>query len=263
MIETHFQTASWGRRLGPSFPPDLGKAGPTDPQHKLLSLEPTTALPKPPMPSLLAPFKKEDGNKDVPDKDFQVAQQSRSVTSEAALPPPAYAAAPENGDSLVDPPLQDVGVEITAGFSNLYLDSKPKDPDADTCLAHLKLLFAIQTLKEDIGYTDGLWNIWDSRPDLDFGYTADIYPPGSEIRKLTPEDKKKLSLAKIREKRWALFVARAVDRYEAWWSSLPRKALVETDMSDGQQGLYHSFVSEKHQYPWSREVLLPLDVLMV
>ncbi|KAI1025293.1 hypothetical protein LB505_009619 [Fusarium chuoi] len=47
------------------------------------------------------------------------------------------------------------------------------------------------------------------------------------------EDKKK-SLSKVREKRWALFVARAVDRYEAWWDSLPRELsrLTEGIMTD-------------------------------
>lgn len=36
------------------------------------------------------------------------------------------------------------------------VDTIGDGPDANTCLAHLKLLSALQTLKEDVGYTDGL-----------------------------------------------------------------------------------------------------------
>src|ERR1044072_1405222 len=43
--------------------------------------------------------------------------------------------------------------DITASFAHLKLGNAPKQPDADTCLAHLKLLIDIQTLKTDVGYT--------------------------------------------------------------------------------------------------------------
>ena len=92
--------------------------------------------------------------------------------------------------------------EITAAFANLNIsDDPPEFPTADHCLVHLKLLNAIHALKEDIGYTDGLFGLWDSRVE-----TAGL---DAQVR-----DK---ALAKTREKRWSLYLARAVARFEEWW----------------------------------------------
>lgn len=227
------------------------------------------------MPSLLAPFrtKKKDDEKT---NEREAASREPAKVAKVA-PPPAYAAAPGNGESSIDTPYPppalpdpkdvDVDVDISAAFSNLTLDSKPKDPDVNTCLAHLKLLFAIQALKEDVGYTDGLWNLWDSRADLDSELqtldTDGAYPPGFRAQDATREDKQKLYLSKIREKRWALFVARAVDRYEAWWASLPQVQLREADMTTAASTNYEDFVDEKNLWPWTTDTLPPLDVLMV
>lgn len=38
----------------------------------------------------------------------------------------------------------------------------PLAPVAETCIAHLRLLHAFHSLKEDIGYSDGLFGLWDS-----------------------------------------------------------------------------------------------------
>jgi len=92
--------------------------------------------------------------------------------------------------------------EMSAAFANLNIPENPPEfPTADHCLAHLKLLNAIHALKEDIGYTDGIFGVWDSRV---------------EVYNLESVDRDK-ALAKTREKRWALFVARAVERFEEWW----------------------------------------------
>lgn len=213
--------------------------------------------------------KKKDGKKDG--YDSKTPQETvREVKDEA--PPPAYAAAPSNIESTLDPlpaASQDGqnSVDITASFSNLSLDANPKDPEVDTCLAHLKLLSALQALKEDVGYTDGLWNIWDSRTTL----ASDLVtrdnpppsPPGVKPQKATLEDKRMLQLSKIREKRWALFVARAVDRYEAWWASLPQVMLREDDMAEGAPSAYNDFLNSKKYWAWTSDMLPPLDVLMV
>lgn len=42
---------------------------------------------------------------------------------------------------------------------NADVDTIGDGPDANTCLAHLKLLSPLQALKEDVGYTDGLWGL--------------------------------------------------------------------------------------------------------
>ncbi|KAM0319444.1 hypothetical protein ACHAPQ_010332 [Fusarium lateritium] len=175
--------------------------------------------------------------------------------------PPAYQAVP---DGTPPPNAPDQDLDIKAPFRDLYIEPNPGEPDPNSCLAHLRLLFAFEALKEDIGYTDGLWGIWDTRADgnieakengdviestYDEGYTPDV------------EDKTK-SLAKLREKRWAVFVARAVDRYEAWWNSFPRELtpLTEADMSILDAPSFDKFTIEDNP-SWSE--LPPLDVLLV
>lgn len=127
--------------------------------------------------------------------------------------PVAAAAANSNGEvpnnealptyALTDPlPAQPVdgptAEALSAAFSSLQLsDTPPSFPDTDTCLAHLKLLATFHALKEDVGYTDGLFNLWDAKCEL--------------------MANREESLAKMREKRWVLFIARAVERFEDWW----------------------------------------------
>lgn len=215
------------------------------------------------MPSL--PFKSKKKDKEVAD-----AAVGNTTTTGEKTPPPAYNDASRNDGGITSPPAftADTGVDITAAFSTLNLHATPTHPDVNTCLAHLKLLFAIQSMKEDVGYTDGLWNIWDSladgSPDLS-GFQAQDAPLPEELdgQKRTTEDYRKIKLSKIREKRWAVFVARAVDRYEAWWSTFPKNMLHEDDMVEGSGALYHRFVEEKGYIAWSETNLPPLDVIMM
>ncbi|KAL6871699.1 hypothetical protein HDV57DRAFT_511645 [Trichoderma longibrachiatum] len=135
----------------------------------------------------------------------------------------------------------------------------------DTCLAHLKLLHAIQSMKGEIGYTDGLWNLWDSRGKWalnDLRVDADW----ATIRMLERADSATVTKAghsRLREKRWALFVARAVDRYEAWWHSLAETGmLTEQDMATPDDPKYERFPN-RHKMRWKEKMLPPLDVLMI
>lgn len=91
--------------------------------------------------------------------------------------------------------------DITAAFSDLSLDQKTGKPTVDECLAHLKLLEAFSQLREDIGTTDTLYGIRD-----DFAPSL-------------PEERRTQCLARMREKRWAVFVTRAVDRFELYWKN--------------------------------------------
>lgn len=196
-------------------------------------------------------------------------------TSNLQAPPPAYAAAASNGEPSIDAsssaPRSGPGahnhndVDISAAFSNLSLNSSSDEtPEVDTCLAHLKLLFAFQSMKEDVGYTDGLWNIWDSRADLDVELSpTDREALGAQSQKTLSDGERKLKLSKIREKRWALFVARAVDRYESWWASLPQLMMREDDMNEAIPSIYNVFVTENKTFPWASHMLPPLDVLLV
>ncbi|KAL6406762.1 hypothetical protein AUP68_09567 [Ilyonectria robusta] len=142
--------------------------------------------------------------------------------------------------------------EINEAFYALDLSSSPTEPTVDTCLAHLKLLFAFEELKIKIGNTDGLWDIWDSRA---------ISPSGGSS--VNPTD----ILVKLREKRWAVYVARAIDRYEAWWASfvpdMLRVANMLTAAEDDDAFHYESFTSQSQPIKWTPDSLPPLDVLLV
>lgn len=170
----------------------------------------------------------------------------------ASAPPPYEETADALGAQDADPvPL----------FADLKIDSQPHDPYSDTCLVHLKLLFAFQALKEDVGYTDGLFGIWDSRADgaittAGNGEVEEHVRPDGDV----PDDEeKRKALSKIREKRWALFVARAVDRYEAWWNSLTGgRPLTEKDMEQSRTTAYEAFGLRKDQSYWQKEGLPPL-----
>lgn len=177
---------------------------------------------------------------------------------EAKEAPPSYDSA-----NAAPPELDDV----TAGFANLTLSPGPQDPNTDTCLAHLKLLYAFQTLKEDIGYTDGLWGLWNTRaegvdltPNLD-GKVSDSGSGASNHEPLSREQEQQLALSQVREKRWALFVARAVDRYESWWGSMKDQfPLQERDMEYDGAAAYDLFPMPMQGVLWKNEPLPPLGM---
>jgi hypothetical protein len=134
---------------------------------------------------------------------------------------------------------------MNAAFAYLNIpDIAPAFPTAEHCLAHLKLLSAIYALKEDTGYTDGLFGLWDAKCEVLEGKQRDE------------------ALSKTREKRWALYIARAVERFEDWWLTVlfPRegskrlegKEMIETNKN------YHSFPTEGRVCKWTTAMLPPL-----
>ena len=100
-------------------------------------------------------------------------------------PPPEYA---------IDSP------DLITAFSSLDLKFEQSIPTKDQCIAHLKLLEAFHQLREDIATTDGLFGINDS------------LIPTTAVDKLRHD-----VLLKIREKRWAVYVTKAVVRFEKWF----------------------------------------------
>lgn len=107
-----------------------------------------------------------------------------AVTEPESLPPPSYSQDP---------------IDITSNLRNLNLDSSSPQPTVDQVIAHLKLLYAFHQLREDVATTDGLFGIKDSLAS----------------NQQHPEQ----ALLKVREKRWAVYVARATDRFTTWWSA--------------------------------------------
>ncbi|KAK4032417.1 glycine-rich domain-containing protein 1 [Parachaetomium inaequale] len=203
-------------------------------------------------------------------------------------PPPAYTAEASGHSQQIPPDATDAeAANLTAAFDNLRVSNWPVDPDVDTCLAHLKLLFAIQWLKEDVGFTDGLWGLWDAAAgpiDAELKARPEKGSKGSEESKESEKagqkgdadpsvkDKRRNKnlemLSQIREKRWALYVARAVDRYETWWrhltTLLPGRPLTEDDMLMAGTSAYSAFPSNIDAvFHWDEDMLPPLDVLMV
>ncbi|KAK8064018.1 hypothetical protein PG996_008670 [Apiospora saccharicola] len=169
-------------------------------------------------------------------------------SSAPAVQHPRHDAPPAYASSALSP--ETIG-ELNAAFSSLDLASISTTVTQETCLAHLKLLNTFQNLKEDVGYTDGLWQIYDSRV-----LSPNVRVDGNEGEKPEPER----LLAMLREKRWALYLARAVDRYEAWWDIFPADPLREQDLAENSPK-FAGFV--ECDSPQQLHFLPPIDVLMV
>lgn len=170
------------------------------------------------------------------------AQYIMSSSSKPLFPPPAYVEA----DNGVNPNF--------FVFETLSLSDIPSDPTPETCLVHLKLLFAIQAMKEDVGYTDGLWGLWDSR-------AGPVDPSVQTVAEKT-QDQQLQILSQLREKRWALFVARAVERYRAWWKLFGGRPLRKDDMAVKHSDVYIDFPGPvgSQAMSWREEMLPPLGL---
>lgn len=133
--------------------------------------------------------------------------------------------------------------ELSAAFTNLSIASTPVAfPQPEHCLAHLKLLSAFHALKEDVGYTDGLFNLYDAKCDL--------------------VDNRDETLAKMREKRWALYIARAVERFEDWWMTVlckmePSKRLEGKEMVASNLA-FLDFNFKGRPQTWTTSMLPPI-----
>ncbi|KAI1119297.1 hypothetical protein F5Y14DRAFT_460544 [Nemania sp. NC0429] len=169
----------------------------------------------------------------------KVEEATRAERSDDDAAPPSYNAAAATSLSP-----EDID-QLNSAFSSLKVPLIADEVTVDTCLAHLKLLFAFQTLKEAVGYTDGLWQIYDS----------EVSP-----------DKEGKNLSLLREKRWALYVARAARRYSAWWNSFPIDPLTEDHMLADTPN-YTQFASAAppnlSAFAERSDMLPPIDVLMV
>lgn len=101
--------------------------------------------------------------------------------------------------------------DIIAAFAILNLEPA-RFPSADQCLAHLKFLEALYLLREDIIQRDGLFGIWDEWAD-----------------RWDTSDK---TFAMIHEKRWEIYVAKAVQRFEKWWTVCIEKTAKRLEYKD-------------------------------
>ena len=130
-------------------------------------------------------------------------------------------------------------------------------PTNDECIAHLKLLAAFANLREEIAESDGLFAINDTLASS-----------------LSSQSREQL-IVKLREKRWAVYVTRALDRFQKWWETLLPSAHFGTgeggqfSMQDVLQsshlpgGTFNTTVLQVQPLTWKAAMLPPLDVLMV
>lgn len=133
--------------------------------------------------------------------------------------------------------------DINASLAILDLKTKQSKPISDIS-AHLKLLESFHQLREDIALHDGLFGIWDS------------FVPSTRSEREQAE-----ILLKIREKRWAIYVAKAASRFHTWWKAAVEPGtgkLSTADLStDYSIKLYEEEVDQLH---FSKENLPPLGM---
>ncbi|KAJ5174875.1 uncharacterized protein N7482_000752 [Penicillium canariense] len=109
----------------------------------------------------------------------------------------------------------------------------------DQVVAHLKFLAVLADLRDLISNNDGLFGLFDSE--------ADKYPDSlNEAR------------ARIREKRWAVYTARAVDRYQKWWSTCLPMSRPHATMLDLEMQNYEDIVDCETLILWSVDNMPPL-----
>ena len=121
-------------------------------------------------------------------------------------PPPAYSSEAASINDSAPP-------DITAAFSNLNLTGS-SFPTPDQCIAHLKLLESFHQLREDVALRDCLFGI------------KDAFVPQDESKERQAE-----ILRMIREKRWAVYVAKAAQRFKSWWTLCVQPQATRTTQS--------------------------------
>jgi len=118
-------------------------------------------------------------------------------------------------------------------------------PTVDQTIAHLELLEAFYALKTAVSGSDGLFDLFDT--DVRIPDTT-----GTEGSSL------------LAEKRWAVFVTRAVDRFCVWWECLRKKVdaqMLDPSNTEGQVSV--EVADELAKRPvGSRDDLPPLGKLI-
>lgn len=144
------------------------------------------------------------------------------------------------------PPAYD---EDPNGFPGLphLVDFKHAGPSTNStvtntqCIAHLKLLSVFADLRVAISSEDRLFGIDDSEAD-----------------QFKDENSKNQALARIREKRWAVYTTRAVDRYADWWHTCAATTGKAPYINDLAYASYKLITHNPKPVQWSSKNLPPL-----
>jgi hypothetical protein len=151
--------------------------------------------------------------------------------------PPPYSSRPSS--STIAP-----SRTVPASWEPNFKPSPLEIPTPAECIAHLKLLHAFAKLRHDIGNHEGLYGIrledekvkgskshrvrfstTDSTPQFRGPHEEDSTRVDIESHTPTPSAEYDTDLTKrVRNKRWVIFVTKAVARFEKWWDMLRGKS---------------------------------------
>ncbi|KAL9084496.1 MAG: hypothetical protein Q9159_005192 [Coniocarpon cinnabarinum] len=145
-----------------------------------------------------------------------------------------------------------------AGTQISELHVRGKVPNVSQTICHLKLLHAFSKLRDQVSNTDGLFGLFDV-PENEHSDDFDDLKHARALLRL-----------RIKEKRWAVYVQRAADRFANWWNALKQwkhggTLLQIADLlSEGRSKFMTGTEKPSKEDPdWIRGKLPPLDVLMV
>ncbi|CAD0110110.1 unnamed protein product [Aureobasidium uvarum] len=135
------------------------------------------------------------------EKEANVTTTVDSVEKSPSPPPPAYE----------DAGRQQHNVQLFTPSASSLPQLDPDLPSPEDCVAHLKLLECFYRLKQKIASTEGL-----------FGISCDVVGDfdQSTPQKDTQKEPKNETLTLLAEKRWQVYVSRAVERFARWRYSL-------------------------------------------
>ncbi|KAF9885218.1 hypothetical protein FE257_000578 [Aspergillus nanangensis] len=162
-----------------------------------------------------------------------------SLTAEdlASDPPPPYEEC-ERPPPPAQPALPRIDPTPSAGSPIAFTVTR------DQCIAHLKFLAVLADLRDTVASIPGLFGIADANEKLFQEHTNE-----AQIR--------------VKEKRWAVYTARAVERYATWWEA----CIVNCKSPPAADHLYRIWYEDvvrlENPIQWVPEMLPPLDVLMV
>jgi hypothetical protein len=213
-----------------------------------------------------------------------VNYRAKAIEKQAAEPPPYSSKRPSAQTSSLDVETE-ANPELHPVFDKLDFTPSPLElPSTAECIVHLKLLHAFAKLRHNVGNQDGIFGInlekgEDIKEEVPEG-GASHQPNGVHAHSKTkgtgsahpPIEEQKAAAAlgeRIREKRWSVFVTKAVDRFEKWWNSLSSKANPDflPLTTDDFESTPNNNLPFQYHLPglegWGSRILPPLDILMV
>ncbi|KAJ5922114.1 hypothetical protein N7516_009817 [Penicillium verrucosum] len=162
------------------------------------------------------------------------SSKSVEASADAVSNPPPYSSTTEP----IDEPPSYRQQNLPHRLSSNGFPQSEETVAIDESIIHLKFLSAVAKLQYFIKGTDKLFGIHDS-----------------EAKNFGDPRKQAQAAARIQEKRWAVYVARAVDRFTVWWQTcLP---------SLNTRRISSLNSSPEAKIVWSANMIPPLDVIMV